>query len=170
MIRNRSSSIMGSAALFVLLVSTPALAQDNGARPIGFGPIAGYDLDFSKLFLGGAFRIGLPLLIAENPVLLDADFEYYLDTPGVTVFSIQAAGLVPLVLQGSPVRPVVGAGLNYFRSSVSTALGSFSSSNIQLALVGGIMVRAFFADLNLRVGDGSTAVVRVGFLALGNMM
>jgi len=36
-------------------------------------------------------------------------------------------------------------------------------------LIGGIMVRAFFADMSLRIGDGSSAVARVGFL-LGNMI
>ena len=159
--------------MLTVLASTPMLAQgSDGPRPIGFGPIVGMEFNGSTPFLGGAFRMGTPWMLAENPLMFDADFEFYLDQPdGVTSFSIQAAMLLPLILEGSQVKPVVGAGLNYYRASVDAGgFGSISGSNINLALIGGIMVRAFFADLMLRVGDGSGLAARAGFLAVGNIL
>ena len=103
--------------------------------------------------------------------MFDADFEYLLDTGALTVFSVQAALLMPFVLQNSQVKPVAGAGLNFQRVSVDSPIGSISDTNIHLALIGGIMVRAFFADLMLRIGgNGSGLGARAGFLLLGNIL
>ena len=164
-----------SAATMTVLAVTPLLAQNgNDVRPIGFGPLVGFEFNGSNPFIGGDFRMGTPWMLAENALMFNADFEYFLDTGGATVISVQPALLMPFVLENSPVQPVVGAGLNIQRVSVdvATAGGNFggASTDIQLALIGGIMVRAFFADLSRRIGSGSGLFARTGFLVLGNIL
>ncbi len=173
MLKTRLSTIAMSTLFVTVLAVTPMAAQNgDDARPIGFGPLVGFNFDGSNPFIGGAFRMGTPWMLGENPLMFDADFEYLLDTGPVTIFSVQAALLMPFVLENSPVKPVVGAGLNIQRASVDTGISNFSASstNIHLALIGGIMVRAFFADLMLRVGSGSGLGARAGFLLLGNIL
>ncbi len=112
--------------LFGLVAAPPAQAQ----TPWELGPLLGVNLDNDELLVGAVSRIPLTSL----PVSLNPGLEFYPGIDGESLFVLNFD--VQYELDAETVRPYVGAGISWARTSpdVGTA-----SSDVGLNLKGGLV-------------------------------
>jgi hypothetical protein len=119
---------IASCALFLfgLVAAPPAQAQ----TPWELGPLVGVNLENDELLVGAVARIPLTSL----PVSLNPGLEFYPVIDGESLFVLNFD--VQYELDAETVRPYVGAGISWARTSpdVGTA-----SSDVGLNLKGGLV-------------------------------
>ena len=146
------------ASLLVLL-ATPALAQDSG-----FMPYVGYNLDADDVLVGVGYRFGVtlpvPITITAQPAV-----EYlFTDLDGVTV--LQGDFNLTAALSASPAfAPYLGAGLGL--RYVDTDIGN--DTDLGLNLLGGVVFNPTgfgqpFAQARYTTGDGDALSLMGGVI------
>jgi hypothetical protein len=156
---------ISSCALFLfgLVAAPPAQAQ---ADPWELGPLLGVNLDNNELLVGGVARIHL----ASLPISINPGLEFY---PGVDNGSLFVLNFdAQYQLEAETVKPYVGAGISWTRSSSD---GGSSSSDVGLSLKGGLVFNPAsrtrpYGEAVLNFSDGTEALIfRGGVLfTIGN--
>jgi len=137
--------------LFGLVAAPPAQAQ----TPWELGPLLGVNLDNDELLVGAVSRIPLTSL----PITLNPGLEFY---PGINNGSLFVLNFdVQYELDAETVRPYVGAGISWARTSpdVGTA-----SSDVGLNLKGGLVFNPAsrtrpYGEAVLNFASGSEALI-----------
>jgi outer membrane protein W len=129
------SGLVAVAAMLVL----PAVAQAQAAapaasKPMAFGVQASYASDDVNFGVGLRYQNTLNKLAGNLPLRLAASAEWFFPDGG-DIYDINANVLYAFNLQGSPLRPYAGAGLNF--TMVSPDNGD-SDNEIGANIVGGV--------------------------------
>lgn len=155
------------------LAFTLAFAASADAQ-VRFGAQADYSGDFD-LGVGARAVFGLGSMIGQTEGLLAdlqgvASFDFYFpDCGDCSFFEVNANGVVPLQLEGSPLAPYVGGGLHFYNFSFdSPFLEDAGDSGVGLNLVGGTYFGAgslnLFGEAKLGLGGAEHFVLTVGVL------
>ena len=136
--------------LALFLIPTTAQAQTS----VSIGPKAGFGLgDVEEPFVGADVRIDL----GDAPVRINPFFNYYFAPENTTFWSAGANALLDFDIDDPMITPYVGAGLQFFRTSVDVETGidvpgvqvSAESSTTDLGL-SGIAGAEFALDSGIR--------------------
>lgn len=125
-----------SAILVVgALALVPSLASAQR-----FGAQLGYGTEIESLALGARVEFDLTNKLSQKPpfsnAMIVAAFDYYLDCDGCSYWELTPAFVVPFTMQGSAMKPYLGAGLSFAHVSVDAV--NASNTETGLALLGGL--------------------------------
>ncbi len=134
----------------------------------------GYDLDAEEFLIGAGVEFSIPgAAISGVPLTFAPGFDYYPGIDGASFFVVDFDAHYPFQAKG--MTPYVGGGMYISRVSVDfPTFGRASDTDFGLNLKGGAtfgtssQVRPF-TEARLRVGNGSTLIIKGGLsIQLGN--
>ncbi len=147
-----------AVVLMAAIAAVPAVAQAQmGVKDWHFGPEVNLQLNQnSALGIGARANYNLAKMIPSVPQLgAFASFDYFLSKNNITEWELNIDGTYTFPLANSPIKPYVGAGINYLNISVSAGGFSASSGGGGLGFLGGIQFKP--------VGSGITPFVEARF-------
>lgn len=157
---------LSSVLAFVALVMIPSAASAQR-----FGAQVGYGTDIESVSLGARFELDLTNTFSQKPPFANTmfltAFDYYLDCEGCSFWELTPALAVPFTLQGSSLRPYLGAGLSFARISFDGPAGG-SNTEAGLALLGGLRFPmgnlSGFTEARITVHDADQLTLAFGLL------
>ncbi len=159
-----------AAAALALALSVPV----QGHAQWSLKTHGGYDLDAEEFLIGASVEFSIPgAAISGVPLTFAPAFDYYPGLDGASFYVMDFDAHYPFPAKG--MTPYVGGGMYVSHVSVDfPTLGRVSDTNVGLNFKGGVsfgtssQVRPF-TEARLRVGDGSTLIIKGGLsIQLGN--
>ena len=160
---NRFSAALALTAL--ALIPATASAQR-------FGGQVGYGTEIESISLGARAEFDLTNVFGTKApwsnIMFVPAFDYYLDCDGCSYWELTPALVVPLQVQGSNLRPYVGAGLSFARVSVDLGTSTASDTESGLALLGGfrfpLATMSAFTEARVTLHDADQVTLAFGLL------
>jgi len=152
-----------TAILALILGAFLAAPTPDAAAQVRLGANVGYNLDNEHWFVGGQLRYGMPTF----PITLNPSVEFYLDTPGFSLWELDVNGLYHIGRgYTTTFTPYFGAGLGVLYANPEAG---DSNTDLGLNLVAGADFGMGslqpFVEARIQVMDGATPVsVRGGIL------
>lgn len=151
-------SVVGAAAIAVVLSLTPVAAQAQGG--VKFGVRGGFDIDPDAIVFGGHVMI-LNVVQSQPAFVIVPNIEFGFGSEGPADYTIikfngDTRWEFPLGTSGTTkAYPLAGLSLYRFSLSDCTSGVGFSCSNTEfgLNLGGGVRYKGFAIELKLGVGD-----------------
>ncbi len=155
------------ALVLMLMLSTPSLAQNPSLTIVPYG---GYNVDAEEIFFGGGLGIPIPSArIGNSALIIQPSFEIYPFIDGGSLWAIVGHVLIPIPVQAASVVPYAMGGISIFRLSVDLPTGGSAGDTEAFFDFGGgvafgrsIFRTHPFAEVDIRVGDGSTVLFKGG--------
>ncbi len=156
----------------VLAICTLALLP-SAASAQRFGAQVGYGKEVEGVALGARVEFDLTNKFSQKPPFSNAmfvtAFDYYFpDCNDCSYWELTPALVVPFAMQGSTMRPYLGAGLSFAHVSVDLGTTSASDTETGLALLGGLRfpmgTMSAFTEARITLHDADQLTLAFGFL------
>jgi opacity protein-like surface antigen len=156
---------LAAVLAIVAVASVPSVASAQR-----FGAQVGYGTEIESVSLGARAEFDLTNKFSQKPpfsnAMVVAAFDYYLDCEGCSYWELTPALVVPFTMQGSTMRPYLGAGLSFAHVSVDDT--DISDTETGLALLGGLRfpmgTMSAFTEARITLHDADQLTLAFGFL------
>lgn len=161
--------------LLALALVATALIPSAADAQVRFGAQVGYGTE-TDLAVGARIDVALTNALSTKPPFSNAffltSFDFYFpDCPAgadCTYWELTPALAVPFAVQGSPMRPYLGAGITIARASVSAGGTSADNTEAGLALIGGLKfplsTMTAFTEARITISDADQLTLAFGLL------
>ena len=161
--------------LFALALVAAAFIPSTASAQLRFGAQVGYGTE-TDLAVGARIDVPLTNALSKTPPFSNAffltSFDFYFPDCAAgadcTYWELTPALAVPFAVQGSAMRPYLGAGLTFARASVSAGGTSADNTEAGLALIGGLKfplnTMSAFTEARITLSDADQLTLAFGLL------